>query len=184
MVTISQIKQYSELAQASYADLPSGILGNVESYTNPLKGEKFTNDQSVIFATRYRVLATSQEYGLGGLSGFDAVLFEDTQNDNKKIFAIRGTDQLIGADWDDDLSQGLVAGDTPLQFEDMVAFFEQLKSEGKITAGEKITVTGHSLGGALTQAFTAAYRDHVSYSYTYVIDRPKRATHDRANRAT
>ncbi|AGF79751.1 Ca2+-binding protein, RTX toxin [Desulfocapsa sulfexigens DSM 10523] len=164
MATIPELLQFGELADASYIDIIQTTLD--DDIIKSLKNDRnFTQKQADNFVEHYNVLATSAEYNIGPESGFSATLFEDI-NSGKKILAIRGTDQLIGTDWDDDIL-GLKAGNTPLQFEDMVSFFEKLQEDDKVLSGEKLTVTGHSLGGALAQIFTATYTDFVDESYTY-----------------
>ncbi len=166
MATIQELLRFSELADASYVDFARGLIDG-EGIDKLVKDRDFTDKQAIAFSTRYKVLATSTEYNIGSESGFSATLFEDIES-GKKILAIRGTDQLIGADWGDDIGfGGLTGGSTPLQFEDMVAFFEELQVQGVVSTGDILDVTGHSLGGALTQAFTATYKDFVGQSYTY-----------------
>jgi hypothetical protein len=136
MAIISELKSFGELSQASYADLQSGMFSSSEenpdtNYIDLLKREEMTLDQATAFSSRYRVLTTSQEYGIGDFSGFDAVLFEDTQDNNKKILAIRGTSSVLDLIADINL---LSVGSAYRQVEDMEAFYVALIDDTVISS--------------------------------------------------
>ena len=163
MATIKEYLDYSELAQAVYGNFIIGTP-SIEELMNDDRA-KFTQNQAQTFAERYKVLAVSSDS-----NGFSATLFAEVDENNnltgKKILAIRGTDGLL-YDADDDLWDGLAAGVVPEQYESLVSFFEELKSSGKVTASDRLVVTGHSLGGALAQMTTATYPDYADQTYTY-----------------
>ena len=144
---ISTLLKYSELAQAAY-----GIFnGNETSEQLSIKLRKeevgFTNEQAKSFIEKkYTVQSTSGQKS----DGFSATLFSG--NDGL-VLGIAGTDD--GADLVNDAQ--LFFSRVADQFESMVSYIEQLKSEDKIGIDKKIHVVGHSLGGALTQMLVATF---------------------------
>ena len=105
-------------------------------------------------------------------TGFQATLIEKTKTTNgitttTKTLAIAGTDELV------DIVQAdfrLADGNLPAaQFKSMTDFVDGLKSKGLIDGSEQenLTVTGHSLGGALAQICTAVFSDYFDQAYTY-----------------
>ncbi len=170
MATIKEYLDYAELAQAAYGigyitGRYTDINGN-NILTNANNEVNFTSSQATEFVNHYAVLATSAEM-LPGITdtwnGFDAVLFLD-KTTGKKILAIAGT--LPGPDMEQD-AEILLNGTATSQYESLQTFYNALISSGKLQANEKIDVTGHSLGGYLTQAFTMDYPQVVSHAYTY-----------------
>ena len=88
----TQIKEYSQLAQAAYAFFdPATFMGGSEpTFTLNLQGESnFTEREATDFLTRYRLLHQFQANGQ--LNGFSASLFQD-KSSGKLVFAIRGTE--------------------------------------------------------------------------------------------
>ena len=166
MVTIKDYLDYSELAQASYVNgLQVGMKGNSYGVGEDnifVKADEFTIQQASNFAERYEVKAVYSDT----ITGFSATLFRDTYT-GKKILAIRGTDDITGSDFDDDILQLGIQKTLPGQYESLVGFFESLKSSGKISKSDNLTVVGHSLGGALAQMTTATYKDYVDQTYTF-----------------
>ena len=87
----------------------------------------------------------------------------------EKVLSVAGTDRSSTADLITDLVN-IAVYSTVLgmpQYNSLESFYAQLVSSGKLGSGEPITVTGHSLGGFLTQAFTARHTSVVSAAYTY-----------------
>ena len=167
MATIKEYLDYAELAQASYVNgLQKGMIGEgykVDKDNIFVKAEEFSPLQAENFASRYRVLATSQEYGIGGSSGLDAVLFKDTVT-GKTILSIRGTSSLSDVYSDFLLAKYGVAYD---QTNDLNLFYETLINNNVITSTDIFDVTGHSLGGVLAQVFSATNPNIVNNTYTY-----------------
>ena len=100
-------------------------------------------------------------------SGFGAICLRDKAGNMH--FAIRWTDVLawIIPDPRDVIAGSKITfGHVPEnQTQDMIAFFERnLKNLSKI---EKVNITGHSLGGALTQIASVMYNEYVDESYTF-----------------
>ncbi|MGE3613670.1 MAG: hypothetical protein AB7G20_09380 [Sulfurimonas sp.] len=165
MSTIQEYLDYAELAQSVYGNLFVGTPSVVELVNG---NAKLSIEQANSFAERYRVLATSQQYGIGNISNFDAVLFEEYDNNNptgKKVIAIRGSQEA----WDYvvDIAELTLNGGIISQTTSMENFYQTLINDGKLSATEHIDVTGHSLGGFLAQDFTAHHADIVDKAYTY-----------------
>ena len=95
---------------------------------------------------------------------FSATLFQ-RNGTNEKILAIRGTDDWRDLVITDVLQIGLLG--LANQYDDLKTFYLQLTVEGKLLSTDKLTVTGHSLGGYLAQAFTVEHPLAVSHAYTY-----------------
>ena len=102
------------------------------------------------------------------INGFSAVLLQSRLT-GEKVLAIAGTDPSSPADLISDIVNVFQYG-TALgmpQYMSLESFYAQLVSSGTLGASEQVTVTGHSLGGFLAQAFTARHTDVVSAAYTY-----------------
>lgn len=95
-------------------------------------------------------------------SGFGAICLKDKKGNLH--FAIRWT-QL--SDWGDIIADmRLIMKHVPEnQTQDMIAFFERNLSD--LPENKKINITGHSLGGALTQIASVMYPERVHESYTF-----------------
>ncbi|HFI0466668.1 TPA: Rib/alpha-like domain-containing protein [Streptococcus suis] len=103
-------------------------------------------------------------------NGFDAVLFENKspypfiKAGNVQVLAIRGTKEAN--DRDDGLALSL--GQTPKQTDSVIALIDRLHKEKQVN---NLYITGHSLGGYLTQrAFTYAHQKGYTWakkSYTF-----------------
>ncbi|MDD2565700.1 MAG: hypothetical protein PHZ26_01930 [Candidatus Gracilibacteria bacterium] len=93
-------------------------------------------------------------------SSFGAVCLIE-KGTGKKIFAMRGTDiEEFGCLISD---KDLVFKNVPeKQTIDMINFIER-----NIKLGEKFKITGHSLGGALSQIAKAMYKNNVIENYTF-----------------
>lgn len=168
MATIKEYLDYAELAQAAYGDFRNTSLYNELVKKKSDGGNvEFSETQAKAFADRYTVKAVYNDP-----NGFSATLFAELNTEGKEtgklILSLRGTDQTV--DINDDAS--LTMGKLPPQYESMITFFKTLTTEndGKeaiITTASNLIVTGHSLGGALTQMLTATYPEYVDEAYTY-----------------
>ena len=99
-------------------------------------------------------------------SGFAATLY---QKGDEIVLAIRGTEpgdfynDVIDAD-----IGGLAADSIPSrQAVDMIEYIEWLLSSNKISKDQKLTIVGHSLGGALAQIASKMYPDLFDKCYTF-----------------
>lgn len=167
MPSASQLFDYSQAALASYAIGLQAGLNNVAAYTTD-KVNMSASQAARINAT-WVVLQQSAE----NANGFSAVLLQrrDAQGNatGEKVLAIAGTDPSSPADLITDIvniAQYGTALGMP-QYLALDTFYAQLVASGKLGASEQIVVTGHSLGGFLTQAFTARHGNVVSAAYTY-----------------
>ncbi len=94
------------------------------------------------------------------------MLFQKNDGSNGRFLAIRGTNDPFDA-FTDIVDIGLLGStDIQAQYASLEAFYTQLRDELKLTSAHTLTVTGHSLGGFLTQTFTADHAD-VASAYTY-----------------
>ena len=105
---------------------------------------------------QYEVISVNR-----GINGFQAIAFgKDVDNDGKFddiVISYRGSDSAL--DWGiDDLQIAL--GLIPSQKAGALNFYNSIINNDLVSSSVKITLTGHSLGGALTQlvaAETGAY---------------------------
>lgn len=167
MPTTTQYSVYAQAALASYANnLIAGATNNAAQYKEPDVG--MSNIQANTFDKSWSVLQQSTS-----TNGFSAVLLQHKDEagnaTGEKVLAIAGTGTTSAADWITNLVNiaqfGTVLG-MP-QYASLETFYGELVATGKLGAGETITVTGHSLGGFLAQAFTARHSSVVSAAYTY-----------------
>ena len=110
------------------------------------------------FTSRFKLLKHQKNNGLG----FSATLFEDTENNNKRILVFRGTEGVT--DYIADIE--LTINEIPIQVNSLINFF--LDSVIPILKeGEKINICGHSLGGYLTQACAFTFAEYIDEIYTF-----------------
>ncbi len=163
--------QNSTYARAIEARFEQDTIG--KKYNNDITQVKLDSKLSkrtLDFTNRFRILAHQENTD----SGFSATLFEDMQDSNQKIFAIRGTEFPSGffddvLDADKDLALGKLASN---QYIDMIKFYEDCVQKGCITDFTPLTITGHSLGGCLAQLLTlslatSANANNVKEVYTF-----------------
>ena len=102
------------------------------------------------------------------LVGFQATLYRDA-NTNEKILAIRGTDAEVSFNGLDDILNDILLGTLGdnWQTNDLQKFYNDMVETRILSSSDKLTVTGHSLGGYLAQLFTIANEDKISHTYTY-----------------
>lgn len=166
MPTITQHSTYAQAALASYAASLVAGANNTARYKDQAVG--MTDTQATAFDRDWAVL---QQYT--STNGFSAVLLQrkdDAGNaTGEKVLAIAGTDPSSPADVITDVVNVFQYGTAAFmpQYVSLESFYVQLVSSGKVGATEQITVTGHSLGGFLAQAFTARHTNVVSAAFTY-----------------
>jgi len=110
------------------------------------------------FTSRFRLL----KHQKNDILGFSATLFEDTENNNKRILVFRGTEGVT--DYIADME--LTINEIPTQVNSLINFF--LDSVIPILKeGEKINICGHSLGGYLTQICAFTFAEYLDEIYTF-----------------
>ncbi|MEZ4483528.1 MAG: calcium-binding protein [Syntrophotaleaceae bacterium] len=95
------------------------------------------------------------------------VFEEKIGEETKKTIAVRGTKL---SDVGDLITDAVIASGLSVengQFYKLEEFYNSLVKDGTISAGEKVDITGHSLGGFLTQIFTAKYPEAVNHATTF-----------------
>lgn len=164
-------KDYAELSWAAYGDLKRNMSSS--EYRNELHnmvflmpGTDFTEKQADIFASRYEIIASTDDYfDSGSLSGMSAVIFYD-EDTKRHILSIRGTEPYDVRDLIADAQ--LSTGYTVVQVNALKEFYLRVVAEGFISSTTKLDVTGHSLGGFLSQVFaTSEYINIVEHVYTF-----------------
>ena len=163
MSKYGELKIYSELAWAGYADfLSADDSGDIST----------TGMQRYNFRKQFKVI-DSYEHREGG-SGFQATLFQNRDTE-EYILSIRGTE--VGTNpikWYETIKDTIIAdGNLAIssmpggQTSDMISFINKLNNESKIPEKQKITIVGHSLGGALAQIASKMFPDLFSKVYTF-----------------
>jgi hypothetical protein len=156
--------EYAQLSLAAYANLILDMNTNRTDYIDALKSAGFTDSLASEFVTNYSIAA---ETFIDSTSGLSATLFQ-RNGSAEKILAIRGTvlPELGGLIADGLIVVGEAASLNP-QYMALELFYLQLIQQGKLRPNDVVTVTGHSLGGYLAQAFTVDHAVNVAHTYTY-----------------
>ena len=157
--------RFAQLSLASYADLQ----GNLSDYVARLVQAGLTQSLADTFAAQYTVKSHLSDT----IVGFSATLFEKTNPDGTKenVLSIRGTNDT--ADVLVDLVSVALAGSAELnpQYVQLKSYLDFLLNpdNGFVQANEKISITGHSLGGFLAQALATepSYVSRIDKVYTY-----------------
>ncbi len=142
-ITLNEVKNSAFLAEQSYKSFEISPNSSKDIITNPATNSSFEvidqiNEKSKIFGV--------------DTSGFSATVFKDT-NTNEYVIAFRGSNDM--QDIRDDLimgttNTGLLGDVTNKQFKEAFAFAsEQIARIQAQNPDAKISITGHSLGGAL-----------------------------------
>jgi hypothetical protein len=159
MITVKQMADYAQIAQAAYAKQLVWNANNVERY-------KIDAGMSASQAEQFDANWIVLEQSSPTLNGLSAVLLQNAVT-GEKVLAIAGTDGAtdLWADYEYIFQVNSISGMG--QFQSLEAFYQQLIADSKLTAAEQIVITGHSLGGFLAQAFTAVHANIVSAAYTF-----------------
>jgi hypothetical protein len=158
MATVTEYFEQAQLSMAAYASLQRGMFGkDYPGYVAALVNEGMCQKQAEVFANNYTVLSQRSDN-----NGFSATLFLDNAT-GRKILAVRGTNDPL------DIITNTLIGTLGLsnQYASLEAYYQQLVAEGKLGANDTFSVTGHSLGGFLAQAFAVDYPTKVAQTYTY-----------------
>ena len=160
MSTASLYSSYAQAALASYAE---GLVPNENNAARYSFGvDLMSTSQAANFNATWNVIQQSSPT----LNGFSAVLLQ-SRTTGEKVLAIAGSDPL-STDLVTDAQIALWGSALGMpQYTSLDAFYQQLVRTGKLGATEQFVVTGHSLGGFLTQAFTARHTAVVSAAFTY-----------------
>ena len=160
MPTTQIYSNFAEVALAAYA------VNLDTNSTNNINVDKYRVDmarpQAEAFNAKWTVLGQAE---IG--DGFSAALFQNRFS-GEKALGIRGTDA-----WGIDYLFNVVAiaaiGSPrgTARYNSLEALYQQMIGSGKLGASEQITVSGHSLGGLLAQAFAAKHDAVVTAAYTY-----------------
>ncbi len=97
-------------------------------------------------------------------TGYNGTLLKNNET-GEFTFTNRGTEGLNLEDNGDNTS--LIAETVPEQYLSMYDFIQKQIDDNVISADDNVTMSGHSLGGALTQMGTAAFSDYIDQAYTY-----------------
>ena len=147
--------QHAQLSMAAYATLTVGM--NSAQYKAALTNAGFSDAQAAAFVSTYSIVKPFNDSS----TDFSATLFKKNGT-NEMILAIRGTES-----WRDLLISDLQIGVFGLtnQYTSLENFYSQIVAQ--LQPSDVLTVTGHSLGGFLAQAFTLDHQNLVAHTYTY-----------------
>ncbi|WP_457743248.1 hypothetical protein [Sulfurimonas sp.] len=143
-----------------------GIISN-EVYNTTKGKDYFKNnpDDMVINGTTYKVI----DHTPASNQGFNALLLQDTST-GKYVIAFRGTQENF--DIADDVIIGLQ--NHSYEFQAAKAWVDKVigkEYDGHVIEASDLTLTGHSLGGILTQAVGAVYQIPGYAFNPYGVDR-------------
>ena len=164
--SLNCFKQYSELAMASYANFDAKDIED----TIDLPASKS-------FFKKYKVLYQDSKV----FSGFSATLFEKIESEEyreelkdvaDKIISFRGTDDIVNDSMN--ANYGWILNKLPVMvYNDITKFIQYCINDNYLGYNDNIAVTGHSLGGALSQLFYATfYKDFQNIKGVYTFNSP------------
>ncbi len=150
----------SDLAYARMVETADGIwqvdASQYSGTTSNPDYDYYNQMQNTLFNSSYQV----KDYLADPNFGIAVMLIEDSSG--HKTLAVRGTDSPNDAI----PIASIVAGIIPNQVQYLENYYNRLKTEGRIAEGEQVTITGHSLGGAVAQIFTYRNQDAVDHAYS------------------
>ncbi|MCU7837981.1 MAG: hypothetical protein KZQ94_01230 [Candidatus Thiodiazotropha sp. (ex Troendleina suluensis)] len=176
MNTVQGYYTHAELAQASYANLESGIP-RIPALTDPDVG--FSPTQARDFAENWRVLDQydgrveetytdefGQEHTFLNPTGLSVTAFEHVET-GEQVVAIRGTEPSDINDLVTDVIDIGTIGTTEkqAQYAALSAKVRNWLDNGTLQSG--FDVTGHSLGGFLATNLSLEYFSDVTHTYLY-----------------
>ena len=142
-ITLNEVKNSAFLAEQSYKSFEISPNSSKDIITNPATNSSFEVIDQINEKSKFFGVDTG---------GFSATVFKDT-NTNEYVIAFRGSNDM--QDIRDDLimgatSTGLLGDVTNKQFKEAFAFAsEQIARIQAQNPDAKISIAGHSLGGAL-----------------------------------
>ena len=142
-ITLNEVKNSAFLAEQSYKSFEISPNSSKDIITNPATNSSFEVIDQINEKSKILGIDTG---------GFSATVFKDT-NTNEYVIVFRGSNDM--QDIRDDLimgatSTGLLGDVTNKQFSQAFAFAsEQIARIQAQNPDAKISITGHSLGGAL-----------------------------------
>ena len=144
--------EQAQLSDATYADFTSAFNPDDGTYVDTgvisaLEERGFSLTQATEFVSEWSVVSQKENT----VNGFSATLFENKFTGEKRL-AIRGSDDLY--DFVDADVNLFLRGEAPAQYRDLEAYYQELIAGGHLAVDEAISITGHSLGGFLAQAFS------------------------------
>jgi hypothetical protein len=167
---VSDLFLSSSVSEASYANLQAAKKADgsfdLDKVRAALIAEGFSPTQAAKFVTQWRVV----DHQPNTLTGLSATLFErlDASGNGTGEFtlAVRGTQPDL-FDPRDLIVDRILADGLSLQTPDLNNYYDRLVSEGKLSPTQKLTVTGHSLGGFLAQIFAEQHPTVTQHANTY-----------------
>ena len=142
---------------------------------------RFTEEQIKYFFSNWEIIdhrpnvdPRFENIGMGNGTGFSATLFKN-KTTGEYTLSFRSTeyaDESSGGDWQRD---GVPGADGEIakkgfafgQIVAMEDYYSWLKSENILPAGERLNVTGYSLGGHLATVFTELHVNDIEHTYNF-----------------
>ena len=142
---------------------------------------RFTDQQIKYFTDNWEIIdhrpdvdSRFENIGIGNGTGFSATLFKN-KTTGEYTLSFRSTeyaDEIRGGDWQRD---GVPGADGEIakkgfafgQIVAMEDYYSWLKSKNILPAGERLNVTGYSLGGHLATVFTELHVDDIEHTYNF-----------------
>jgi len=163
--------KYADLAKVAYADLTKGMTKQAMidelSKDRGAQGDQlFTVEEAKKIADKYMVSDSVWD----PVSGAYAAILAERNPDGtagSKTMVIRGTELTDMGDIAAGIDIATLGVTSNGQYNAIKEFYDNAVESGIIGAGEKIDVTGHSLGGYLATSFTLLNSNAVGHAYTY-----------------